>query len=38
MMSNIHKGGVPPVEAGAQLVSLVEKILMQKASGYDLEL
>lgn len=38
MMSNIHKGGVPPVEAGAQLVTLVEKILAQKASGYDLEL
>lgn len=38
MMSNIHKGGVPPVEAGAQIVSLVEKILNQKASGYDLEL
>ena len=38
MMSNIHKGGVPPVEAGAQVVTLVEKILNQKASGYDLEL
>lgn len=38
MMSNIHKGGVPPVEAGAQVVTLVEKIMRQKASGYDLEL
>ncbi len=38
MMSNIHRGGVPPVEAGAQIVTLVEKILSQKASGYDLEL
>ena len=38
MISNIHKGGIPPVEAGAQIVSLVEKILTQKTSGLDLEL
>ena len=36
MISNIHKGGIPPVEAGAQIVSLVEKILTQKTSGLDL--
>ena len=38
MISNIQKGGIPPVEAGAQIVSLVEKILTQKTSGLDLEL
>ena len=38
MISNIHKGGIPPVEAGAQIASLVEKILTQKTSGLDLEL
>lgn len=38
MISNIHKGGVPPVEAGAQIVSLIEKILQQKVSGLDLKM
>ena len=38
MISNIHKGGIPPVEAGAQIVSLVDKILTQQTSGLDLEL
>lgn len=38
MISNIHQGGIPPVEAGAQIVSLVEKILTQQTSGLDLEL
>lgn len=38
MISNIHKGGIPPVEAGAQIVSLIEKILTQQTSGLDLEL
>ncbi len=38
MISNIHKGGIPPVEAGAQIASLVEKILTQKTSGLDLQL
>ncbi|MDO4541404.1 MAG: ethanolamine ammonia-lyase subunit EutC [Bacillota bacterium] len=38
MISNIHKGGIPPVEAGAQIASLVQKILTQKTSGLDLEL
>ena len=38
MISNIHKGGIPPVEAGAQIADLVQKILQQKASGYDLAL
>lgn len=38
MISNIHKGGIPPVEAGAQIVTLIEKILQQKISGLDLKL
>ncbi len=38
MISNIHKGGVPPVEAGAQIVSLVQKILEKKVSGLDLDI
>ncbi len=38
MISNIHKGGVPPVEAGAQIVSLVQKVLEKKASGLDLDI
>lgn len=38
MISNIHKGGIPPVEAGAQIVTLVDKILTQKTSGLDLEI
>ncbi len=38
MISNIHKGGIPPVEAGAQIASLVEKIITQKTSGLDLVL
>lgn len=38
MISNIHKGGVPPVEAGAQIVTLVQKILEKKASGLDLDI
>ena len=38
MISNIHKGGIPPVEAGAQVVTLIEKIMQQKCSGLDLKL
>jgi ethanolamine ammonia-lyase small subunit len=36
MISNIHKGGTPPAEAGAQLVDLIKKILKYKASGINL--
>lgn len=36
VLSNIHRGGVPGVEAGAHLADVVKKILDQKASGLDL--
>ncbi|XKH49765.1 ethanolamine ammonia-lyase subunit EutC [Chryseomicrobium palamuruense] len=33
VVSNIHKGGLAPVEAGAHLSSLIEQMLEAKASG-----
>lgn len=36
VVSNIHKGGIPPVEAGAYLGSVVQKILKYEASGVNL--
>lgn len=36
LISNIYKGGTPPVEAGAQLVELIRNILQYKASGVKL--
>lgn len=36
MISNIHKGGTPPAEAGAHLVDLIKQILAAKASGMNL--
>ena len=36
VVSNIHKGGIPPVEAGAYLGNLVQKILKYEASGINL--
>jgi ethanolamine ammonia-lyase small subunit len=36
VISNIHEGGVPPVEAGAHLADLIDTILKQKASGVKL--
>lgn len=36
VVSNIHKGGIPPVEAGAYLGTLVQKILKYEASGVSL--
>lgn len=38
VISNIHKNGTPPVEAGAHLVSLVETMMREKKSGVDLKL
>ena len=32
-ISNIHRGGTPPVEAAAVIVDLTQKMLAQKASG-----
>ena len=36
VVSNIHKGGIPPAEAGAYLGNLIQKILNYKASGVAL--
>ncbi|MFM1653626.1 ethanolamine ammonia-lyase subunit EutC [Brevibacillus sp. B_LB10_24] len=33
VISNIHRGGTPPVEAGAHLADMIEDILRFKASG-----
>ena len=38
VVSNIHKNGANPVEAGAHIASVVRKMLDQKASGTDLKL
>ncbi|VVS91678.1 ethanolamine ammonia-lyase subunit EutC [Desulfoluna spongiiphila] len=38
IISNIHKGGTPAVEAGAQIADIVKKMLEQKASGIDLQI
>ncbi|WP_369802747.1 ethanolamine ammonia-lyase subunit EutC [Sporosarcina sp. P16b] len=36
VISNIHKGGIPPVEAGAFLGTVIQKILKYEASGVSL--
>ena len=36
VISNIHQGGIPGVEAGAHIADVVKKMLDQKASGLDL--
>lgn len=36
VVSNIHKGGIPPVEAGAYLGTVIQKILTFEASGVSL--
>lgn len=38
VISNIHKAGVPPVEAGAQIVNLVEILMREKKSGVELKI
>ena len=37
VVSNIHKGGIPPVEAGAHIAELIQTILQQKVSGVALQ-
>ena len=37
VVSNIHKDGLPAVEAGAYIVEVIDQILQQKASGVDLK-
>ena len=36
VISNIHKGGIPPVEAAAVIVELATNIMRHKASGIEL--
>lgn len=36
VISNIHKGGIPPAEAGAHLADVLQQILAAKASGVKL--
>lgn len=38
VVSNIHKGGTPPVEAGAHIAEIIKTMLEKKASGIDLKL
>ena len=38
VVSNIHKGGTPPVEAGAYIADIIKLMLDKKASGLDLKL
>lgn len=38
IVSNIHKNGIPAVEAGAQIVNLVEILMREKKSGVELKL
>ncbi|MEG2420462.1 MAG: ethanolamine ammonia-lyase subunit EutC [Oscillospiraceae bacterium] len=38
VVSNIHRGGTPAVEAGAHIAELIAKMLEQKASGLDLKI
>ncbi len=37
VVSNIHAQGIGPVEAGAHIASLIDKMLKQKASGLDFQ-
>jgi ethanolamine ammonia-lyase small subunit len=36
VISNIHRGGTPPTEAGAHLATVVKKMIEHKASGVQL--
>lgn len=36
VVSNIHKGGIPPIEAGAYLGTVIKRILTHQASGVNL--
>ena len=37
VVSNIHRGGTPPIEAGAHIATLVKRIIDAKASGINME-
>lgn len=36
VISNIHQGGIPPIEAGAYLGTVIQKVLKYEASGVSL--
>ena len=38
VVSNIHRQGIPPVEAGAQIIHLTDILMREKKSGTDLKL
>lgn len=38
VISNIHRGGTPPLEGGAHIGTIVNKMLEQKTSGVNLEI
>lgn len=38
VVSNIHRGGTPPVEAGAHIGTILKKMIEQQASGVRLEI
>lgn len=38
VISNIHQGGTPPLEAGAHIGTVVKKMLEQRTSGVNLDL
>jgi ethanolamine ammonia-lyase small subunit len=38
VISNVHKGGTPAVEAGGYIADIIKKMLDNKASGLDLKL
>jgi ethanolamine ammonia-lyase small subunit len=38
VISNIHRGGTPPLEGGAHIGTLVHKMLEQKTSGVNLDI
>lgn len=38
VVSNIHKGGTPAVEAGAHIADIIKQMIDQKASGLDLKI
>lgn len=38
VVSNIYRDGIPPVEAGAQIVHLTEILMREKKSGIDLKI
>jgi ethanolamine ammonia-lyase small subunit len=38
VVSNIHRGGLYPVEAGAQILHITEVMLQEKKSGVDLKI